>query len=230
MNITVKKQAVPGLKNLRGIIWDLDNTLYRFEDDFEQACHIAAARAALKGGVAMTYEEAHAISLQSYDRYGHSYRLFIEQHGLTMTQLHYDFHTFIDEKLINRSLELAALFSASRHGHVLVTHASAEWAARALSHIGLKKYFPDDRIIAAEAVDFARKSESRIPFERALSTLDLPADQVAVVEDIAENLRIPRAMGMTTALVHYGRPPQPLPEFIDLSCNNAAEFMALLAA
>lgn len=213
------------LAQVEGVIWDLDNTLYRFEGDFEQLCHVAAARAAVKGGVQMTHEQALEVCLQSYDRYGHSYRLFIEEHRMDQVQLHYDFHTFIDEKLIRKSLELIALFEKTHLRHALVTHASGEWAARALRHIGLKEFFPDEQIIPAEAVDFQRKSESRAPFEKALALLGLPSARVMVVEDLAENLRIPHEMGLATVLVHYGQPPEPVPDYVLMDCNNAATFL-----
>ena len=215
------------LSQVEGVIWDLDNTLYRFEGDFEQLCHVAAAQAAIKGGVQMTHEQALEVCLQSYDRYGHSYRLFIEEHKMDQVQLHYDFHSFIDEKLIRKSLELIALFEKTHLRHALVTHASGEWAARALSHIGLKDFFPDERIIPAEAVDFQRKSESRAPFEKALTLLGVSPSCAVVVEDLADNLRIPYEMGLATVLVHYGRPPEPMPGHVLMDCNNAAEFLQL---
>jgi len=218
------------LAQLEGVIWDLDNTLYRFDGDFEHACHVAAARAAVKGGVAVTHERALELSILSYDRYGHSYRLFIEEYALDHLQAHYDFHTFIDEKLIRKSLELIDLFRQTHLRHVLVTHASGEWAERALSHIGLKEFFPDAMILPLEAIEFRRKSESTAPFERALELLGLPAEKTVVVEDLADNLRIPYELGLATVLVHYGRKPQPMPKHIHVNCNNAAEFLKKVQA
>ncbi len=216
------------LKQVEGIIWDLDNTLYRFDKDFEHLCHVAAAKAAVKGGVPMTHEETLKISLKSYDQYGHSYRLLIEQYELDKQQMHYDFHSFIDETLIKKSVELIDLFSKVNLNHVLVTHASGEWAQRALAHIGLKDFFPDERIIPAEATNFQSKAESRAPFEEALSRLSLSPEKVVVAEDITENLRIPHEMGLGTILVHYGKPPSPIPDYVDMNYNNAALFLERL--
>lgn len=226
----INEEMARRLAQLEGVIWDLDNTLYRFEGDFEQLCHVAAAKAVIKGGVAMTHEQAMEVCLQSYDLYGHSYRLFLERYEIDRVQVHFDFHTFIDEKLIRRELELIALFEKTHLRHALVTHASGEWAARALSQIGLKEFFPDEMIISAEAIDFQRKSESRAPFEKALALLGLPPSHVVVVEDLAENLRIPHEIGLATVLVHYGRPPEPMPSHVQLDCNNAAEFLKAVSA
>lgn len=214
------------LGQIEGIIWDLDNTLYRFEGDFEQLCHVAAARAAVKNGLDLSHEDALLLCHKSYEEYGHSYRLFIEEYQIDQRKIHFDFHSFIDEKLIGKSLDLIALFEKTALKHTLVTHASREWAARALAHIGLKDFFPDSKIIPAEDTGFARKSESRQPFEKALALLDLAPAQTVVVEDIAANLRIPHEMEMGTVLVHYGQPPDPMPFFIDRDYNNALDFLA----
>lgn len=223
-----ENELVQRLQNAEGVIWDLDNTLYRFEGDFEALCHVAAAKAAVKCGLDMSHEQALELCYQSYEEFGHSYWLFIERYKIEQRQIHFDFHSFIDEKLIRSSLDLAKLFEAAPLRHTLVTHASAEWAERALAHIGLKRFFADDMIIPAEATNFMRKSESHIPFEQALALLDLPPEKVVVVEDIAANLRIPREMGMATVLVHYGQKPNPVPDYVSLDCNNAAIFLQKL--
>ncbi len=221
---------LPDLAALRGVIWDLDNTLYRFDRDFEQACNLAAARAALKGGVEMSLEDAVAFGWESYRLRGHSYDLFLERFALDRVRMHHDFHDAIDETLIKKSAALAALFDRVALGHALVTHASRGWAVRTLDHLGLRPFFPDERIFAAEDSGFERKSESRRAFDAALHALDLPPGQAMVVEDIAGNLRIPKEMGLLTGLVHYGRPPEPLPAHIDWHGNNAADFLEAVQA
>ncbi|MCB9990257.1 MAG: haloacid dehalogenase [Rhodospirillales bacterium] len=218
-----RSEAVPD--NIKGLIWDLDNTLYRFDHDFVQACHIAAARAALKGGVPMNMEQAVAYSERSYLERGHSYFLFVENFEVNELSIHLDFHDFIDETIIKKSKDLADLFVRSGLQHILVTHGSRRWAHKALLHLGLDRFFPPERIIPAEEIDFARKHASRVPFEKALQILDLPEAHVAVVEDMADNLLIPHEMGLSTILVHYGRVPDPMPDHIDYAYNNAAEFL-----
>ena len=218
------------LNNLQAIIWDLDNTLYRFDGDFENLCTVAAAKAVIKSGINMSYEEAFSYCQKSYDEYGHSYYLVIKEHQIDQHQIHFDYHSFIDETVIKKSIELIELMDQAPYKHVLVTHASFEWASRSLSHLGLKKFFSDDMIIPAEAIDFSRKSESTKPFLEALKKLETDIDHTIVIEDLANNLKIPKEMGLSTALVHYGRPPNPKPDYIDYFCNNAIEFLELAMA
>ena len=67
---------------------------------------------------------------------------------------------------------------------VIVTNASRGWAARALSHLGLKDFFPDDMIIPIEDVDFQPKAYSRVPFEAALSRMGVAAESTLMVDDM----------------------------------------------
>ena len=212
-------------KNIKGVIWDLDNTLYRFDEGFEKACHIAAAKAAIKGGLDKDFEQAFEMSLKSYELYGHSCQLFTVEYQIDSKILHHDYHEFINEKIIEKSLEVVSLFEQTSLSHALVTHASMGWASRMLEHLGLKKFFDDERIFAAETVDFNKKSQSEIPFNIAVEALGIERSSIIVVEDLAENLKIPSDMGIKTALVHYGQRPHPMPSFIDFDCANASEFL-----
>lgn len=220
-----KNNGTERLRQADGVIWDLDNTLYRFNEDFSQACQIAAARAAIKNGAQYTLDEAVAICIQSFTRHGNSSHIFIEDHKINQQGMHADFHDFLDETVIHRSLELAELFRQAALQNIIVTHASQNWARRILNHLGLSGHFPGDRIIAAEDVAFQSKASSRVPFERALDLLGLAPDRVVVVEDSAQNLRIPHEMGLTTVLLHYGQPPVPMPDHVHMDCNNAADFL-----
>ncbi len=209
------------LAGLSGLVWDLDNTLYRFDDAFKHACNIAAARAAIKGGVDMEIDEAIAFGWKSYREKGYSITLFIEQFQLDVTRMHHDFHHFIDEKLIAACQDTAQAFRDSTQKHVLLTHASRAWAVRTLAHLGLADSFPAAHIIPAEDVSFIKKSSGTAPFEHALAALGCAAGQAAIIEDMPANLDIPKKMGMTTILVHHGQKPDPRPAFIDYDFNNA---------
>ena len=47
-------------------VFDLDNTLYRFGDEFIDICNRAAAETAIELGLDLTFEEAHALATRSY--------------------------------------------------------------------------------------------------------------------------------------------------------------------
>src|ERR1051325_10964315 len=88
------------LADLRGIIWDLDNTLYRVDRAMEDAFHFAVARAVIEAGVDLPFKQAADMAHQSFLKYGHSGRVFIDRYGLDAQKLHFSYHGYIDETVI----------------------------------------------------------------------------------------------------------------------------------
>jgi pyrimidine 5'-nucleotidase len=217
------------LSQARGIIWDLDNTLYRLNDALAQAFHFAVARAALEGGVKMQLEEAAKIAQKSFADFGYSGRVFVRDHGIDDVWLHHKFHHYINETVIEKSAELVDLFAQSDLRHALITHGSGHWARRVLLHLGLKDYFPDDAILALEDYGFQKKSDSPASFIRALDALKLEPEQVLFVEDTAKNLAIAYELGLTTVLLHYDSKPNPMPPYVHFDCDNAMTLLRQIA-
>jgi putative hydrolase of the HAD superfamily len=215
--------------HIKGIIWDLDNTLYRFNDAFIHACNIASGRAALKGGIDLSEEEAIALSQKSFDETGRSGTYFIEHHGLCQEKLHEDYHGLVDENLIHGTMEMIDLFGQSNLEHIIATHANVDWAQRALKRIGLDPYFSDDRIIGNETANFENKDDSPRAFEICLERLNLDAPHVMMVEDTVQNLRVAHDMGLTTIYLHHGRAADDLPPYVDVAIDNAQTLMHHIA-
>lgn len=213
------------MRAAQGLIWDLDNTLYHLDKVLYDACNHAAALAAIHLGAPLTIEKAVEISWQSFEDTGMSGTYFIEKYGISKQAMHDEYHRCIDVKLINQTEGLAHIFGDLELPHSIVTHASKEWAQNVLTHLGLAAFFPDSYIIAHETTDFAHKAHSQKPFEMALDIMNLQAENVLVVEDLTDNLRIPYDMGSMTVLIHHKRPPETIPGHIHMAYNNAYEFM-----
>ncbi len=225
-----KSSAPPDLRHIRGIVWDLDNTLYRFDAAMIEAFHVSMARAALDNGLVMDLHTAVDIARRSFAEHGQSGRIFTRDYGISFAAIHHGFHHHIAEKVIAACHDTRAQFERLDLTHALITHASKEWSRRVLQHIGLDPWFPEDRVFGLECHDFKRKDDSRIPFESALKILGLKAAETMMVEDTLQKLRIPHEMGMTTAFLHHGREPENMPEFVLASCANTPELLALLAS
>ena len=134
------------MAQIKAIIWDLDNTLYRFNTLFEDACNHIAGRTVRSLGLDMGDAEAKALAEASFKKYGYSMRVFLEEHDLDSTELHLEFHKHLDEKILDVSHELIECFRNYDLKHVLVTHGSRHWAMKALNHLDLKQFFPDEVI------------------------------------------------------------------------------------
>ncbi len=217
------------LAEVRGAVWDLDNTLYRLNELTEDAFNIAFARAAIESGVALSLHDAIEASRRSWKEHGYSGHVFVHQYGLNTRDLHYKYHGFMDEKIISASEEVRSFFENLPLRHVLITHSHRSWAERVLAHLGLDRWFAEGHVLGLEDYDFRHKHACATPFEYALDRLGLPAAQTVMVEDTLPNLKIPYELGMMTAYIHHGRRLPATPDFVHLSCDSTVDFLSHLA-
>lgn len=212
-------------REIDGIVWDLDNTLYRFDENLTEAFHIAMARAALDVGLVMDLHTAIGIARRSYIERGQSSKIFTEDYGVSFAAIHHSFHHHINEKMIEANDETREAFARLDVKHAIITHASKEWAVRVLAHLGLSEWFPSERVFGLETVDFKRKDDSRDPFTAALGAMDVAPARAMMVDDLIPNLRIPHAMGLMTVFLHHGRVPVETPDFVQASYGNILELL-----
>ena len=212
-------------ENMRGIVWDLDNTLYRVDELMEDAFNIAVARAAVAAGAPLTMPAAVDMARRGWREHGYSGHLFIRDFNLGRDELHEGFHGFLDETIIKKSHEVRACFESLPVDHALVTHSHRGWARRVLAHLGLAEWFAEERILGLEDYGFRHKHACRSSFQQALGILALEAEQAFMVEDTLHNLKFPHEMGMTTVFIHHGRLPGEMPDYVDLSFGGAADFL-----
>ena len=208
------------IQKIKGIIWDLDNTLYRFDRAFELACSIASARAAIAMGVPMSEEDAIENANEAFYTHGYSGYFFEHDYGVCREAYHFKYHEMIDEKILDVNRDMQGALKELDMPHVILTNGSQEWAKRVLKHQGLDPWFPDDRIVAQEDADFTPKARGPRGFEVAVQKLGLDHENILMVDDLEKNLRIPKDMGMQTVLVHHGRAVDPLPDFVDQSFDD----------
>lgn len=212
----------------RGVLWDLDNTLYRLDDAIEHAVNLAVARAAINLGADLPLDEAKKLAHQSWLEHRHSAHYFIERYGFTMPDIHHETDRMLAGTLVEKCHETRDLFGRIDLSHALITHAARPWALRTLDHLELKPWFPDPQIFAYEDFDFESKARSRRSFEQALGAINQNPHDVLMVEDTVDNLRVPHEMGMTTIILHHGQVKDDYPPYVDFAFTNARELLARL--
>lgn len=195
------------LPQIEGIIWDLDGTLYRFDEVFKEACNHAAAKSACAMRPEFAYDDAYARSVKSEIEHGFSLQWFHQETKLSFQDMHFVYHDSIDEKVIAANEEMSAGLRALSMPSVILTNASRGWVLRILAHLGINDLFPENRIVALEDAGFVPKSRGPAGFELALARLGLPASSVLMVEDLSRNLTTAKSLGLRTALVHHGQWP-----------------------
>jgi putative hydrolase of the HAD superfamily len=192
---------------IRGIVFDLDGTLYRDDGEAMAAAYLdAGSRAAVDLHPALTIEEARLIADSSFERYG-LYATGFEARGIDPRDFHFRFHELLDVAVIEPIEGLAAaLDTCGTANFVLLTHASRHWAEHAIGRLGLARHFPSKRILAYEDFGFSAKSIHPLPFQMAMAGLGTDAAETAVIEDRSRNLVVPHRLGMRTYLVNYRLP------------------------
>lgn len=198
------------LSHIAGIVWDLDNTLYRYDHIFIEACNIAAARTAIDLGLDMPFEDALVMARESEINTGSSFSLFA-QFGLKYEDFHHPYHEAVDTTVIAKNLEMKDALTALNMPMVILTNASRHWARKTIDHIELDVLFPDAKLIALEDAGYEPKARGPRGFNRALELLGTNAAQTLMVEDLARNLPHAKNLGMTTALVRHGKEAEHAP-------------------
>lgn len=216
------------LSHVRGVIWDLDGTLYRYNDYFKEACNVACAQTVRELGLDIAYEEALEIARASEREHGNSFKLFTN-YGLRYEDYHHPFHEKIDHLVLEKNTDLKNTLERVRRPMTVLTNASREWALRTLSHLGLLSVFSDEKVLALEDVSFKAKAYHTDGFDLALARMDVAAKDALMVEDLSRNLIVPKKMGMATALVHHDGAPQAKEDHVDYMFKDTIDILKILA-
>ncbi len=215
------------LSHIRGVIWDLDGTLYRYNHYFKEACNIACAKTVLELGLDMTYDDALILARQSEQEHGNSFKHFAA-YGLKYEDYHHPFHEKIDHLVLEKNTELKNTLAQISRPMTVLTNASRDWALRTLGHLDMHEIFADKNVLALEDVSFKAKAYHTDGFDLALSRMGVAANDAMVVEDLPRNLVIPKKMGMTTALVHHDDRPEKEDDHIDHAFDDTMDVIKLL--
>ncbi len=216
------------LSHIRGVIWDLDGTLYRYNDYFKEACNIACAQTVLELGLDMSYEEALEIARRSERQNGNSFKIF-SRYGIRYEDYHHPFHEKIDHVILEKNTDLKNSLAQVRRPMTILTNASREWAMRTLAHLDLLSVFADDKILALEDVSFKAKANHTEGFDLALLRMGVSAQHALMVEDLSRNLVVAKNMGMTTALVHHDGVSQEKEDHVDYMFKDTIDILKILA-
>lgn len=215
------------LSHIRGVIWDLDGTLYRYNQIFITACNHAAAKTAIALGLDMEFDKALEIATESERLHGSSFKFFAD-HGLTYDDFHIPYHQTVDTTILEKNREMKDALESLSLPMVILTNASRHWAMKTLDHLELTPTFGDGNLICFEDVGNQSKAASRLGFEMGLNIIGTQPQETLMVEDLARNLFHAKDMGMTTALVHHGQIPDDTAGLVDVFFQDTLELVKLL--
>lgn len=177
-------------------IFDLDNTLYPpscgvFAQIDERMMTFIAGRFGLEPA------EARALQKNYYRQYGTSLRGLMDEHGIDPHEFMDFVHDISRERLIPDAAMREAIAALPGKRYIL-TNGSRAHAENCTSALGIQDLFHD--IFDVTQANFVPKP-NRSLYDSFIAHLGVKAPESAMFEDLARNLEVPHALGMTTVLV-----------------------------
>jgi putative hydrolase of the HAD superfamily len=180
-------------------IFDLDNTLYPHHVNLWQQVDVRI-RDHIAAFLKITHDEAFRLQKDYYKKYGTSMRGMMTEHGMKPDD-YLDFVHQIDHSPLQPDPALGAALEKLRGRKLILTNGTRKHADSVTRRLAVHAHFEDVfDIIAAEL----EPKPSRRTYDRFLARHGVDPAKAAMFEDLARNLEVPHALGMTTVLVVPG--------------------------
>ena len=188
--------AARGFDHVETWIFDLDNTLYPSHSKLWPQVdeRITLFLAELQGIDQMS---ARALQKYYYTRYGTTLKGLMDEHAIDAAEF-LDFVHSIDLSLLDPDPALGMAIEALPGRKLILTNGSRQHAMNVAGKLGILDHF--EEIFDIVAADLVPKPEART-YQRFLDMHAVDPGKAAMFEDLAKNLVVPSALGMTTVLV-----------------------------
>jgi putative hydrolase of the HAD superfamily len=222
--------TIPGFGHIDTWIFDLDNTLYPHEAKLWPQVdeRITLFLAEFHG---LDQISARALQKYYYTRYGTTLKGLMDEHAIEPADF-LEFAHQIDLSLLDADPILGQAIEALPGRKLILTNGSVQHARNVAGKLGILEHF--EEIFDIVAADFVPKPEA-LTYRRFLDKHAVDPTTSAMFEDLAKNLVVPAALGMTTVLV-LPKVPDPFREtheqaaveapYIHHSTSDLAGFLA----
>jgi putative hydrolase of the HAD superfamily len=177
-------------------VFDLDNTLYPHHVNLWQQVD-ERIRDYIADFLKITHEEAFRLQKDYYKRYGTSMRGLMTEHGMKPDDF-LDFVHQVDHSPLEPNPALGVAIGKLSGRKLILTNGTRSHADAVLARLQLGDHFDDVFDIVASELE---PKPSPVMYERFLKAHGVDAGRAAMFEDLARNLAVPHALGMTTVLV-----------------------------
>lgn len=177
-------------------VFDLDNTLYPHHVNLWQQVD-ARIRDYIAGFLKVTHEEAFRVQKDYYKRYGTSMRGLMTVHGMAPDDF-LDFVHQIDHSPLTPNPALGAALERLPGRKLILTNGTRKHADAVMQRLAVDAHFED--VFDIIAADLEPKPSPRT-YDKFLNVHGVDPRKAAMFEDLARNLTVPHALGMTTVLV-----------------------------
>jgi putative hydrolase of the HAD superfamily len=196
MQGSVRSIGKPGFKHIETWVFDLDNTLYPHHLNLWQQVD-ERIRDYIVNLLKITRDEAFRLQKDYYRRYGTTLRGLMEEHGLEPDEFLELVHQ-IDRSPLTPNPELGAAIAALSGRKFILTNGTRHHADAVMRRLEIEQHFDD--VFDIKAAELEPKPRPLV-YERFLARYGVDPAKAAIFEDLARNLEVPHALGMTTVLV-----------------------------
>jgi putative hydrolase of the HAD superfamily len=194
-----RRQAGPTARGFAAVetwVFDLDNTLYPHHLNLWQQVD-GRIRDYIVDFLKVTHDEAFRVQKDYYRRYGTTMRGLMEEHGLDPEKFLEVVHQ-IDHSPLTPNPALGAAIAALPGRKLILTNGTRAHAETVMRRLEIAEHFEDVFDIAAAKLE--PKPRPQV-YQRFLARHGVDPRRAAIFEDLARNLEVPHALGMTTVLV-----------------------------
>ena len=189
-------KALADFGRLATWVFDLDNTLYPHHLNLWHQVDVRI-RDYIVGFLKISHDDAFRLQKDYYKRYGTTLRGLMKEHGLTPDEFLEMVHQ-IDYAPLTPNPALGLAIEQLPGRKLILTNGTRNHADEVLRRLGIDKHFED--IFDIKAADLEPKPHA-VVYERFLERHGVDPHQAVLFEDLARNLEVPHALGMTTVLV-----------------------------
>ena len=177
-------------------VFDLDNTLYPHHVNLWQQVD-ERIRDYIAVFLKISHDDAFLLQKDYYKRYGTSMRGLMTEHGMKPDDF-LEFVHRIDHSPLEPNPALGAAIEKLPGRKLILTNGTTGHAGAVLQRLGLRDHF--DHVFDIIAAELEPKP-SPATYARFLKAHAVEPGRAAMFEDLARNLAVPHALGMTTVLV-----------------------------
>jgi len=185
-----------GFDQVETWVFDLDNTLYPHHLNLWQQVD-ERIRSYVADFLNVSKDEAFRLQKDYYKRYGTTMRGLMAEHGMQPDD-YLEYVHQIDHSPLEPNPALGAALAKLAGRKLILTNGTRKHADAVMRRLEIHHHFEDVFDIAA--ADLEPKPLPQV-YKRFLARHAVDPTKAAMFEDLARNLEVPHALGMTTVLV-----------------------------
>src|ERR1700761_8993404 len=190
------QHSVRGFDHIETWVFDLDNTLYPHHLNLWHQVD-ERIRDFIVDFLKISRDDAFRLQKDYYLRYGTTLRGLMAEHGLEPDEYLELVHQ-IDHSPLTPNPGLGAAIGALKGRKFILTNGTRRHAEAVMARLQIGEHFDD--IFDIHAAELEPQPQPRV-YDRFLARHAIDPKRAAIFEDLARNLEVPHARGMTTVLV-----------------------------